>query len=51
VAVTVYNNIAIASDGMYNFSNAVVFSSPGATLYMSIAIAGIEDYGNDISFV
>jgi hypothetical protein len=45
------NNIITASDGVYNFSNVLVYSTPGSSISLSVSVAGLETYGNSISFI
>jgi hypothetical protein len=38
-------------NGVYNFSNILVYSAPDTAFSLGLDITGLETYGNSISFI
>ena len=39
------------TDGVYQFSNVVIYITPGSSASLKLSISGLETYGNTIDFV
>jgi hypothetical protein len=45
------NNEVIAKNGVYQFRDVKIISKPGSNASLKLAISGLDNFGNDISFL